>query len=330
MRLSGAAGAPPTGRPAMSAPLFTRYLAVDWSAAARPARGKDSIWIAEAARRADGGVRRTLLENPATRAEATRRLIEIAADRLDAGERVLIGFDFPFGYPDGTARALGLAGGLEWRKLWAAVGDLLEDRDDNSNNRFEAANALNRRLTDEAFPFWGCPDSRAAPHLKARGRRPHGPDDLAERRLVERRVGRTKPVWQLYGNGSVGSQALTGIPRVWAIRTHATLAFRAQIWPFETGLSDAPRGQLILAELYPSLVEPDPLPDKPKDAGQVSAIARALARRDDAGGLGPLFAGDPALTPAERAAVEREEAWILGVTDGPALSKDRVRIGGAG
>lgn len=312
----------------MTKPLFTRYLAVDWSAAAKPARGADSIWIAEVARRdggneKGGGVRRVLLENPPTRAAATARLIEIARRRLEAGERVLIGFDFPFGYPRGTAAALGLAGGLEWRKLWARIDALIEDAPDNSNNRFQAAAALNADLTGEAFPFWGCPETQAGAHLKVRDRRPHGPEDLSERRLVEARVGRTQPVWKLAGVGAVGGQALTGIPRVWAIRTDAALAFRSQIWPFETGLTDAPQGDLILAELYPSLVAPDAIPGKPKDAGQVSAVATALARLDADGALGLLFAGDPALSPEERADVEREEAWILGVTDTPELEHGR-------
>ncbi|MEQ8602837.1 MAG: hypothetical protein RIB45_05925 [Marivibrio sp.] len=308
----------------MSAPLFTRYLAVDWSAAATPKRGADSIWIAEVARDADGRVRRIVLENPPTRDAATARLIEIARARLAGGQRVLIGFDFPFGYPRGTAAALGLAGGLEWRKLWARIDAALQDGPDNANNRFDVAAGLNADLTGEAFPFWGCPEARASTRLKVRGRRARGPDDLPERRMVEGRVRRTQPVWKLAGVGAVGGQALTGIPRVWAIRTDAALAFRAQIWPFETGLTHRPDGDLILAELYPSLVEPEAIAGKPKDAGQVSAVAKALARLDAAGDLGRLFAGDPTLSPEERADVEREEAWILGVAGAPALSGGRA------
>jgi hypothetical protein len=305
----------------MGTSLFQSYIAVDWSAAARPTRGRDSIWIAAVARDARGRPRRTHLENPSTRQAATERLVELAAARLDRGHRVLIGFDFPFGYPAGTAAALGLAGGLEWRKLWARIDALLQDAPDNANNRFEVGAALNQALTGEAFPFWAHDGARDRPLLARRGRRPHGPDDLAERRLVERRAPRTQPVWKLAGAGAVGSQALTGIPRVWRIRTDPALAFACQVWPFETGLTEAPAGDLILAELYPSLVAPDAIEGLPKDAGQVSAVAKALARLDAAGRLGPLFAGDPTLDAAERATVEREEAWILGVTDRPALAE---------
>jgi precorrin-8X/cobalt-precorrin-8 methylmutase len=303
----------------MTAPLFQHYLAVDWSAAAVPRAGKDSIWIAGY----EGGgncPHQTLLENPKTRAAATARLIGIARESLQAGKRILIGFDFPFGYPAGTAAGLGLAGGLEWRKIWARIDALLADQDDNANNRFQVGAQLNKALSGEAFPFWGCPAGAQGPYLVSRNRRPQGPDDLAERRLVERRVTTTQPVWKLAYTGAVGSQALTGIPRVWQIRTDPDLAFGAQIWPFETGLTLNPAGDLILAEIYPSLVTPDAHPGLPKDAGQVTATARALANADALGQLGALFAGDPSLTPDQRADVEREEAWVLGVTDRPVLA----------
>lgn len=308
----------------MTAPLFDHYIAVDWSAASRPVRGKDSIWIGVvdrgAGERGEARVALSVLENPPTRAAATRRLIALAGERLARGGRTLIGFDFPFGYPAGTAAALGLAGGLEWRKLWARIDALLSDGEDNANNRFDVGSTLNAAMTGEAFPFWGCPAGREGPTLVARGRRAPRPGEPAERRAAERRVPRTQPVWKLAYAGSAGGQALTGIPRVWQIRTDPTLAFATQIWPFETGLTDAPAGAIILAELYPSLVEPEAIPGEPKDAGQVAAIAKALATRDGEGALAPLLLGDPGLDATARADVEREEAWILGVTDRPALT----------
>lgn len=297
-------------------PAFDSYIMVDWSAAAVPRRGKDSIWIACVDRLSDGRVRRSVLENPSTRAAATDRLANLIAVRADRGKRVLTGFDFPFGYPRGTGAALG-HDGLVWRRIWAQIDALLDDAADNANNRFDVGEALNRELTGEAFPFWGHDGGRERPHLRRRGRRPHGPGDLSERRLCEARIRTTQPVWKLAYTGSVGSQALTGIPRVWTLRTDGRLAFRTQIWPFETGLSDCPEAQVILAEIYPSLVPPEALPGMPKDAGQVSAMAKALARWDATGRLAALFAADPALSADERRAVETEEAWILGVTDRP-------------
>ena len=101
-------------------PLFDTHIVVDWSARSRPSPvrpGKDAIWWALA--RTDGGEAREP-EYARTRHEAIRRLARLMADELDAGRRVLVGFDFPFGYPAGVAgrltgrssgsRSLGLVG----------------------------------------------------------------------------------------------------------------------------------------------------------------------------------------------------------------------------
>ena len=52
-----------------AAPLFDAYVMVDWSAAGKPARGKDSIWICYGRR---AGV--LAVENVPTRHEARDRL----------------------------------------------------------------------------------------------------------------------------------------------------------------------------------------------------------------------------------------------------------------
>ena len=114
-------------------PVFDAYLMVDWSAANAPNRGKDSIWLGLTVR-GRRGLRLTHLENPATRANATERIIQLAEINLHRGRRILIGFDFPFGFPAGTARALGKRG-LPWRNLWQELDDRLVDHDDNRNNR---------------------------------------------------------------------------------------------------------------------------------------------------------------------------------------------------
>ena len=85
-------------------PLFDRYIAVDWSAANAPKRGKDSIWIGEF-----GPEGRVPSQNPPTRHAAME---QIAARLLGArrrGERVMLGFDFVFGYPRGASAAIATA-----------------------------------------------------------------------------------------------------------------------------------------------------------------------------------------------------------------------------
>jgi precorrin-8X/cobalt-precorrin-8 methylmutase len=150
-----------------------------------------------------------------------------------------------------------------------------------------------------------------------RHHRRHEAEGLAERRLSDMRLRRLQPGWKLAGTGSAGSQALTGIPIVRRLRDDPLLIARAQIWPFETGLralghADA-IGRIIFAEIYPSLVAVRPRPDEVKDSAQVRAIARHFADLDGLGALGMIFAGDPGLSAGERAIVEAEEGWVLGI-----------------
>jgi precorrin-8X/cobalt-precorrin-8 methylmutase len=290
--------------------LFDAYLMVDWSAAASPTGGKDSIWWALLRRDGDA-VELTRRENPKTRAAATADLANVLAEIAEDGARILAGFDFPFGYPCGTARRLGMPG-LPWRHMWQEIADLLDDATDNKNNRIDVAEGLNERLSGAAFPFWGNVREETRAFLLRRGRRPHAEDDLAEWRLCDRRARTTSSVWQLAGAGSVGSQVLTGIPRVLQLRTDPRLATVSHVWPFETGLTHDPHPQIVFAEVYPSLVEPEPEPGTVKDARQVRTIAMHFAELDAAGDLGALFEGDPALSATERTIVENEEAWILG------------------
>ena len=292
-------------------PLFDSYLLVDWSAAAYPKFGSNSIWLC-LIRRGEGNSRHVKLENPETRAKATERIIELATDNLQKKQRLLIGFDFPFGYPTGTVDRLGFQG-LPWRSMWQFLEDQIEDQNDNQNNRFDVAEYLNFRLSGEAFPFWGLVREEFRTNLLRRGRRPHGLNDLPEWRSCDLIIPRLQPVWKLAGVGSVGSQSLTGIPRVWQIRKAPAIAFHCHIWPFETGLQFDPRPSIILAEVYPSLTPTQTIAGKPKDAGQVATFGRWLMNLDDNNQLKELFFGDPRLTAENRRRVELEEAWILGV-----------------
>ncbi len=305
--------------------LFDAYMMVDWSAAAVPRTGKDSVWICLASRSA-GGLRLLTLENPATRAAARDRIAELIVGCREAGWKVIAGFDFPFGYPKGFARTLGLKGPA-WRAAWDEVDRLIEDGDDNTNNRFDVGAGLNRRL-GRPGPFWGCPAGQARATLTTRRPDAYGRGRLAERRIGERYITGPQPVWKLAYTGSVGSQILMGLPVVKALR-HDT-RFKARIWPFETGLktltkSDLGDRDVVLAEIYPSLVAPRSNSGAVKDSLQVQAMVGHLRALDDEGALGALFAGADDLTDAERRAVETEEAWILGVTE-PGTKSGRIAV----
>jgi precorrin-8X/cobalt-precorrin-8 methylmutase len=225
---------------------------------------------------------------------------------FSAGERVLVGFDFPLGYPAGFAGALGLRGR---RESWDELSRLIVDGADNANNRFEVAAELNARLGGGPGPFWGCPASAARASLL-----PTRPAyrALAEYRLTEQRLHargkRLSSVWKLYAQPTVGSQALLGIPRVRALANDPRLVTASRVWPFEP--VDDRRPLVVHCEVWPGAIPVDASLHAVRDAAQVLSLARWAERLAAEGVLASLFA--PQLTGAERRVCEREEGWILG------------------
>jgi len=57
--------------------------------------------------------------------------------------RVLIGFDFPYGYPAEWHTAFGLANDGNWKALWYFFAQHISDDAQNTNNRCDVANGLN-------------------------------------------------------------------------------------------------------------------------------------------------------------------------------------------
>lgn len=287
--------------------MFDSTVIVDWSAANTPKTGRDSIWIC---RRDRGG---ETLANPPTRADAKALLAEMLAAATERGERMLLGFDFPFGYPQGLAARLGLAG-TPWRAVWDEIARLIEDGPKNRTNRFAVGAELNRRISGGRFPFWGCPVGFLDDCLGPKHHNGHAAQGLAEKRLIDTWMVGAQPCWKLAYTGSVGSQALTGIPVVRALRHDRRWASIARVWPFETGLGLPDDARVVFAEVWPSWWKLRPELGPPKDQAQVRTVAALFAELDDAGQLAALFAGDPSLNPAQRRVVETEEAWTLGVT----------------
>ena len=303
-------------------PLFHTHIIVDWSARSKPSpkkHSKDAIWWAVA--RADGSVAVEEPEYARTRHEAVGRLARIVADELDAGRRrVLVGFDFPFGYPAGVATHLtGTASGLA---LWGWLAERIEDAPDNDNNRYDVAAAINAAYPGLG-PFWGRPSTWDYPTIPVRASARTCQDrHPPERRIADHRAKGAKTVWQLAYAGSVGSQMLLGLPALKRLAADPRVAGRAAIWPFETGLR-TPDAPAAIAEVYPSLLRNEVRARRCEneilDSAQVRVNAEAFARLDARGGLAPLFTGAPCLTPEERRIVETEEAWILGLGHEEAL-----------
>ena len=301
--------------------LFRTHIVVDWSARSKPSPAretKDAIWWAAA--RIAGSVEVSKPEYVRTRHEALEELARLIADELDAGRRVLVGFDFPFGYPEGVAEHL--TGEASALALWDWLATEIEDAPDNDNNRYKVAAAINREYPGVG-PFWGRPAKWDYPTIPTRafvrmGQAHHPP----ERRICDLRAKGAKTVWQLAYAGSVGSQMLLGLPALKRLASDPRIAGRAAIWPFQTGLQ-TPKAQAVIAEVYPSLLRDEvrarQSDDEILDSAQVRVNAETFARLDASGRLAPLFAGAPSLTPEERRIVETEEAWILGLGHEEAL-----------
>ena len=293
----------------MSVRLFQAYVMVDWSAAAKPATGPDSIWVGVLKR----NVRFQMAfeaHNPSTRAEAETLLNNVLDDLKRKSERALVGFDFPFAFPRGTAAALKLEG-EPWRALMEWVARETKDKPNNANNRFQVGAKMNRLMTGEAFPFWGAPERDAQSTLSTKRPREHTSNDLPEFRLAEQTLKGPTPIWKLYYQGSVGGQALTGLPVLKRLRDKRAV----KLWPFETGWralapADLEGVDAVIAEIYPSMFGTKPAGREVKDEAQVRGACERFNALDEKGQLAALFG--PTKDDPRRELVEREEGWILG------------------
>lgn len=302
--------------------LFNAYVMVDWSAAQAPKTGRDSIWIGVSKR--DSRFRQTFeAHNPPTRAAAEALLGEVMTDLERKNDRALVGFDFPLGYPRGTAAAAKLKmpeGATPQRAMWSFLAANVVDKADNTNNRFSIAARLNRLITDEARPFWGAPPRDAQRWLSstkpadASGGLP--PLRHAEVATQGRGKAGAKSVWQLMGAGSVGGQAIMGVPA--AARLAKRLGPRAAVWPFDTGwkaltAADLDGKEAVIVEIYPALAAVQPEPGEVPDRAQVRTLCEHFERLDAQGKLGAAFAAPKGTSPEMIAEVEGEEGWILGL-----------------
>ena len=282
--------------------LFDGYVAVDWSASTKPVCGPNSIWIAICG--PDGPPR---LENPDTR-EGAMEHIKTLLDEATANKRRLIcGFDFAFGYPEGTAH--GLTGRAAWETVWAQIAGAIVDHPNNRNNRFEAAAALNGHFEGEG-PFWGLHQAVNIEGLAHQSPPGGWGRNLPLRlRFAESLVPKAQEVWKLWGAGSVGGQALTGIARLQRLRQ---CRGDVRVWPFETLGEEGTHH--VLAEIYPSLIDPCP-GNAVLDARQVAAVALTM-RELDRTGLLQQYLQAPQNMPAQVIAqVIAEEGAILGMHD---------------
>jgi hypothetical protein len=300
--------------------LFNAYVMIDWSAAAAPKLGKDSVWIGVMKR--DIRFRLTFEAfNPPTRHAAEAQLRDVLADLRRRGDKALVGFDFSLGFPEGVSAALKLKA-PDWRAMWTFLGANIVDKADNTNNRFAVAAKINRLMTDEARPFWGSPPKDVQRWLQPTKPLPSDldaslPAQLRHTELATQGLGKAgaKSMWQLTGAGAVGGQALVGIPALKRLKDE--LGDKVLVWPLETGWraltqDDLDGREIVAAEVYPALVAAKAEPGEIVDRAQVRALAEHFAKLDEAGKLGAAFAPPKDVKPDLVEMVEREEGWILG------------------
>ena len=270
-----------------------RIIMVDWSGGGDrgPKPVKDAIWIGEAA--AGVATEPEYMRNRVVAEDALAARIEAA---LAAGERLLIGFDFPFGYPAGFARAV--TGSDDPLMLWADLAARLPASEDG-RKRIEVAAELNSLFPGEG-PFWFDPFGKGTVPMRKPADFP-----VPEWRAAEAEAKGAFSCWQLGGAGSVGSQALTGIATLERLRQR--FAGQVAVWPFEA--LDAP---VAFVEIWPSLIAGDVAAGQTdgeiKDAAQVRILAEAVSRLSEAELAQMLDVDAP------------EEGWIFGLGHEATLS----------
>ena len=213
-----------------------RIVAIDWSGDASAAGQRRKIWAGVwSAGGGDVFGGRVALENGRTRDEIAEWLIGLARET----PRMVVGFDFCFGFPEWFARGeLGCADG-------PAFWELVERE---HGTRWLVHGGADRR-------FWGRPHKRPLEFSGARLHRMLRATDidhkLAARIAEPERAARVrgiapKSVFQIGGAGAVGTASLRGMPVVRRLR-EAGFA----VWPFDRPALKAARP--LIVEMYTRL-----------------------------------------------------------------------------
>ena len=127
---------------------FDTVIVIDWSGGndRGPTPKADAIWACVAR---EGRTQRPLYMRNRQVAEAW--LQDILRAEREAGRRVFVGLDFPFGYPAGFAEAL--CGRADPLAVWDWLAERITDTP-KANNRFDVAGKINA-LFGGRGPFWG-------------------------------------------------------------------------------------------------------------------------------------------------------------------------------
>lgn len=246
---------------------FDTIVTIDWSGGnARSAKpSADAIWVSV--------IRDDVQEDPQyfpSRQAFEPWIIDLIEGELIATRRMMLAFDFAFGYPTNAAQRI--TGSPDPLDFWDWLDERIID-DQKENNRFDVAGAINAKF-EGIGPYWGNGLQRDIPQLPRKGlaREHHG---FEEKRVVEQRAKGAFSVWQLSGAGAVGSQVLMGLPVLSRLRKR--FSGKVAVWPFEP--LDTP---ITLVEIWPSLykssINAGPYGHWITDAAQVHVTAQIIRK----------------------------------------------------
>lgn len=204
-------------------------------------------------------------------------------ERIQSGERMLIGIDHGFSFPEVYFQRYGL-------NSWP---EFLED-------------FCRYWPTDQ--PCCSVESIRNGSwwqHHQPQGERT---GETSWFRLSERWTSSAKSVFQLDGQGIVGKSTHAGIPWLRFLRNQ--VGERLFFWPFDGWQPE--EGKSVIAEIYPSIFRNRyPRDGRTIDQQDAYAVARWMEETHRLGALDHYF--NPPLTQAERETAALE-GWILGIS----------------
>jgi len=206
-------------------PTFDAFVAIDWSGAAGSYAG-----IAVAMCRAGRAAPR--LVRPRSIRWTRQAIANWVTSQVGAGQRLLIGFDFAFGFP--FEPEVGYLGGQaqeidEINALWSLMETKSCGEPDFGCNRVVAD-------PDYTLLFW---KSGLKPEHWVERKR------LTERACAEATGTRPDTLYKMLGSKQVGKASITGMRVLRHIRSRSADA--VAIWPFETVRASA------IVEIYPTM-----------------------------------------------------------------------------
>ena len=206
------------------------------------------------------------------------------AERVAAGQRLLVGMDHGFSFPRTYFDRYGLE---DWP-------DFLDDF-----IRHWPTHEVDCRVEQIRDGSWW------QAHPRPSGERVGSARDY---RLCERWTSSAKSVFHFDVQGSVAKSTHAGLP--WLRECRAAAAGSLQVWPFD-GWAAIP-GTSLIAEVYPSIFRNRyPREGRTADAQDAYAVARWLEETQHLGTLGHYLS--PPLNAAAKAQAALE-GWILGIT----------------